>query len=186
MAAIATGDGGPGAGSGFPASSTPSAPSTSRCWPRSTAWAWASGCTLLAHVDLVLMDETARLRAPFAELGVPPEAASSCLLPERMGWQRAAWPSCWPRSGSTPTRQWRPGWPSGCARRDGAGRDAWPWPAGSPRSHPHATREIKRLMMAATGDADRRRPGPRGGGLRRAVRRPGRNPGPQLTAGLEG
>ena len=48
------------------------------------------GCTLLAHVDLVLMDESARLRAPFAELGVPPEAASSWLLPERMGWQRAS------------------------------------------------------------------------------------------------
>ena len=48
------------------------------------------GCTLLAHVDLVLMDEQARLRVPFAELGVPPEAASSWLLPERMGWQRAS------------------------------------------------------------------------------------------------
>ena len=48
------------------------------------------GCTLLGHVDLVLMDEEARLRAPFAEMGVPPEAASSWLLPERMGWQRAA------------------------------------------------------------------------------------------------
>ena len=48
------------------------------------------GCTLLGHVDLVLMDEEARLRVPFAELGVPPEAASSWLLPARMGWQRAA------------------------------------------------------------------------------------------------
>jgi enoyl-CoA hydratase/carnithine racemase len=48
------------------------------------------GCTLLGHVDLVLVEEGSRLRAPFAELGVPPEAASSWLLPERMGWQRAA------------------------------------------------------------------------------------------------
>jgi enoyl-CoA hydratase/carnithine racemase len=48
------------------------------------------GCTLLGHVDLVLVEEGTRLRAPFAELGVPPEAASSWLLPERMGWQRAA------------------------------------------------------------------------------------------------
>ncbi|MGO9029180.1 MAG: enoyl-CoA hydratase/isomerase family protein [Acidimicrobiales bacterium] len=48
------------------------------------------GFTILGHVDLVLLDETARLRAPFAEMGVPPEAASSLLLPTRMGWQRAA------------------------------------------------------------------------------------------------
>ena len=32
----------------------------------------------------------ARLRVPFAELGVPPEAASSFLFPAAMGWQRAA------------------------------------------------------------------------------------------------
>ena len=48
------------------------------------------GCTLLGHVDLVLLDPDARLRAPFSEMGVPPEAASSWLLPERMGWQSAA------------------------------------------------------------------------------------------------
>lgn len=48
------------------------------------------GFTMLGHVDLVLVDGTARLRAPFAEMGVPPEAASSVLLPVRMGWQRAA------------------------------------------------------------------------------------------------
>jgi enoyl-CoA hydratase/carnithine racemase len=48
------------------------------------------GCTLLPHVDLVLVEEGTRLRAPFAELGVPPEAASSVLLPARIGWQRAA------------------------------------------------------------------------------------------------
>jgi enoyl-CoA hydratase/carnithine racemase len=46
--------------------------------------------TLLAHCDVVLVDETARLRAPFAELGVPPEAGSSYLLPARLGWQQAA------------------------------------------------------------------------------------------------
>ena len=49
-------------------------------WPAAT----------LAHVDVVLVDETARLRCPFAEMGVPPEAASSFLFPARMGWQRAA------------------------------------------------------------------------------------------------
>jgi enoyl-CoA hydratase/carnithine racemase len=48
------------------------------------------GLTMLAHCDVVLIDETARLRAPFAELGVPPEAGSSYLLPVRLGWQQAA------------------------------------------------------------------------------------------------
>jgi enoyl-CoA hydratase/carnithine racemase len=48
------------------------------------------GFTVLAHCDLVLVDATARLRVPFAELGVPHEAASSVLFPARMGWQQAA------------------------------------------------------------------------------------------------
>jgi enoyl-CoA hydratase/carnithine racemase len=48
------------------------------------------GFTVLAHCDLVLVDEGARLRVPFAELGVPPEAASSVLFPAVMGWQEAA------------------------------------------------------------------------------------------------
>lgn len=49
------------------------------------------GFTILAHCDLVLMSDDARLRAPFCPLGVAPEAASSVLFPDRMGWQRAAW-----------------------------------------------------------------------------------------------
>ena len=48
------------------------------------------GFTLLPHCDLVLAAESARFRTPFAEMGVPPEAASSYLFPARMGWQRAA------------------------------------------------------------------------------------------------
>jgi enoyl-CoA hydratase/carnithine racemase len=48
------------------------------------------GFTVLAHCDLVLVDANARLRVPFTELGVPPEAASSFLFPAVMGWQRAA------------------------------------------------------------------------------------------------
>jgi len=48
------------------------------------------GFTMLPHCDLVLVAEGARMRAPFAEMGVPPEAASSVLFPARMGWQRAA------------------------------------------------------------------------------------------------
>jgi enoyl-CoA hydratase/carnithine racemase len=48
------------------------------------------GFTMLPHCDLVLAAEGARFRTPFAEMGVPPEAASSWLFPARMGWQRAA------------------------------------------------------------------------------------------------
>lgn len=48
------------------------------------------GLTILGHCDLVLVDEGTRLRVPFTELGVAPEAASSYLLPLRMGWQAAA------------------------------------------------------------------------------------------------
>lgn len=49
------------------------------------------GFTILAHCDLVVMADDARLRAPFCPLGVAPEAASSVLFPQRMGWQKAAW-----------------------------------------------------------------------------------------------
>ncbi len=48
------------------------------------------GFTMLAHCDLVLVDARARLRVPFAELGVPAEAASSYLFPATLGWQQAA------------------------------------------------------------------------------------------------
>jgi enoyl-CoA hydratase/carnithine racemase len=48
------------------------------------------GFTMLPHCDLVLAGESARFRTPFAEMGVPPEAASSYLFPAAMGWQRAA------------------------------------------------------------------------------------------------
>src|SRR5215213_1085456 len=48
------------------------------------------GFTMLAHCDIVLVSDRARLLAPFTNMGVAPEAASSYLLPRRMGRQRAA------------------------------------------------------------------------------------------------
>jgi enoyl-CoA hydratase/carnithine racemase len=48
------------------------------------------GLTMLLHCDIVLVSSSARLRVPFAELGVPPEAGSSALLAQRVGWQKAA------------------------------------------------------------------------------------------------
>jgi enoyl-CoA hydratase/carnithine racemase len=48
------------------------------------------GFTMLLHCDLVLLSDVARLRAPFTRMGVAPEAASSYLLPRRMGRQQSA------------------------------------------------------------------------------------------------
>jgi enoyl-CoA hydratase/carnithine racemase len=48
------------------------------------------GLTFLLHCDVVWIAEGARLRAPFVTLGVVPEAASSFLLPQQIGWQSAA------------------------------------------------------------------------------------------------
>ncbi len=48
------------------------------------------GLTLLPHCDLVLIAEDARLRAPFASLGVTVEAGNSYLLPATIGWGEAA------------------------------------------------------------------------------------------------
>ena len=47
------------------------------------------GTTMLLHCDLVYIAHHARLAAPFARLGIVPEAASSLLLPARIGHARA-------------------------------------------------------------------------------------------------
>ena len=48
------------------------------------------GVTMLPHCDFVFISEEARLRAPFATLGVTVEAANSYLLPQLVGWTNAA------------------------------------------------------------------------------------------------
>lgn len=47
------------------------------------------GVTLLLHCDLVYVAEDARLSTPFVNLALVPEAASSWLLPARVGHARA-------------------------------------------------------------------------------------------------
>lgn len=47
------------------------------------------GATMLLHCDLVLASREARLQFPFVQLGLVPEAASSYLLPQLIGHQRA-------------------------------------------------------------------------------------------------
>jgi enoyl-CoA hydratase/carnithine racemase len=47
------------------------------------------GLTLLLHCDMVVVAEDALLSAPFINLALAPEAASSMLLPQAVGHQRA-------------------------------------------------------------------------------------------------
>lgn len=48
------------------------------------------GATLLLHCEQVFADETAIFSYPFINLGLVPEAGSSLLLPQLIGYQKAA------------------------------------------------------------------------------------------------
>ena len=52
-------------------------------------WAVGIGATLLLHTDLVYMGRSARLKMPFTELGIVPEAGASRLVTRRYGRQAA-------------------------------------------------------------------------------------------------
>jgi enoyl-CoA hydratase/carnithine racemase len=90
MAAIATGSAVEGAGQGFIGLLDCLTGLSVPLLAAVNGVAVGLGFTLLAHCDLVLVATDARLRVPFAELGVPAEAASSFLFPAAMGWQNAA------------------------------------------------------------------------------------------------
>jgi enoyl-CoA hydratase/carnithine racemase len=182
MAALAAGDS--AAGSGFPALLDAVVSFDKPLLAAVHGVGVGLGCTLLAHVDLVLLDEEARLRVPFAELGVPPEAASSWLLPARMGWQRAAsmlLASEWIDAGQAVE--------SGLALRV--------CPAGTVLDEtltlarriasfaPHATREIKRLMTAPYREDIRAARAREDAAFAALFADPDHNPGSSLTAGLD-
>ncbi len=48
------------------------------------------GLTMLGQVDIVIADKTARFSAPFASLGISPEAGSTATLTALIGYQRTA------------------------------------------------------------------------------------------------
>jgi enoyl-CoA hydratase/carnithine racemase len=183
MVAIATGEGGAGAGVGFQDVLDLLMRFDKPLLAAVHGVGMGLGCSILGHVDLVLMDESARLRVPFAEMGVPPEAASSVLLPSRMGWQRAAAALLASEWIDAPTAV-----ASGLALRtcpDGTVLAETLALARTIASYPaNATRTIKRLMLAGRGSAVENARRREEAAFAALFADPSVNPGARLAAGL--
>jgi enoyl-CoA hydratase/carnithine racemase len=184
MAAIATGQAGPDAGSGFQHLLDTLMGFDKALLAAVHGVGMGLGCTLLGHVDLVLMERGARLRAPFAEMGVPPEAASSWLLPERLGWPTAAavlLAAEWIDADQAVA--------AGLALRvcdEGTVVEETLALARTVASYPlEGTRRIKRLMMAARRPAIEAARAREEAAFAALFADPDLNPGNRLAAGLE-
>jgi enoyl-CoA hydratase/carnithine racemase len=184
MVSIATGQSGPEAGAGFRLLLDTVVAFDKPLLAAVRGVGMGLGCTLLGHVDLVLMEQGARLRAPFAEMGVPPEAASSWLLPERLGWQRAAallLASQWLDADQAVE--------AGLALRvcaEGTVVDETMALARRIAAFPpHATRDIKRLMTAGRRPAIVAARAREEAAFAALFADPATNPGATLAAGLE-
>jgi enoyl-CoA hydratase/carnithine racemase len=185
MAALATGGGSGGPTSGFPDLLDLLARFDKPLLAAVNGAGLGLGCTVLGHVDVALIDEGARLRAPFADLGVPPEAGSSWLFPERMGWQRAAEVLL--------TARWltaEDAVAAGLALRvcpAGTVLDETLTLARAVAAHPpHATRTIKRLLLEGRGAAVAEARAREEAAFAALFADPDRNPGDGLAAGLGG
>jgi len=185
MVVIATGGAGPDAGSGFRSLLDTVMSFDKPLLAAVHGVGMGLGCTLLGHVDLVLMEEGARLRAPFAEMGVPPEAASSFLLPERLGWQRA--------SSLLLASEWidadeavRAGLALRVCRTGTVVDETMALACTIASFPPQATRRIKRLMMAGRRPQIEAARSREESAFAELFADPETNPGTRLAAGLDG
>ena len=103
MAAIAAGEAGADAGSGFRGLLDTAGGFDKPLLAAVHGVGMGLGCTLLGHVDLVLMDEARGCGPPSPRWAcLPKRPAAGCC---RRGWGGSGpRPCCWPRNGSTPTQ----------------------------------------------------------------------------------
>ncbi|MGN6326120.1 enoyl-CoA hydratase-related protein [Pseudolysinimonas sp.] len=114
------------------------------------------GTTMLLHCDLVYLADDVRLLLPFVDLGLVPEAASSLLLPQQLGYHAAA-AALLLGEPISPAAALAAGLANGVLpadRVEPAARDAAARLAAKP---PAALLESKRLLKSGTGDAVRTR-----------------------------